>query len=86
MDIQTLKQFFGWCTFINGLLLSIWITTYMLIPEIVYNTQNYFFPIPKETFNIVFYSFLGLYKIIFLIFNAVPYIALLIIVSKMRKL
>ena len=82
MDIQTLKKFFMWCTIINGALLTLWIITFMCFPDLVYRTQNMWFPISKETFNIVFYSFLGLYKIIFLIFNAVPYIALVIIGKK----
>jgi len=51
----------------------------MIAPDLVYKTQKTFFPIPKETFTIVFYSFLGMFKIIFLVFNVVPYIALLVI-------
>ncbi len=50
-----------------------------LAPDLVYRTQNKWFPIPRETFNVVIYSFLGLFKIFFLVFNAVPYVALLII-------
>ncbi len=34
---------------------------------------------PRETFNLIFYSFLGLFKIVFLFFNLVPYVALLIV-------
>jgi hypothetical protein len=34
---------------------------------------------PRETFNVVIYSFLGLFKIVFLVFNVVPWVALLII-------
>ena len=79
MDIQTLTIFFMWCTIINGALLVLWITMYSLAPDLVYRTQNKWFPIPRETFNVVFYSFLGLFKIIFLVFNVVPYVALLIV-------
>ncbi len=82
MDIQALKKFFMWCTIINGVLLTLWITIFMFAPDLVYRTQNMWFPISKETFNLVFYAFLGLYKIIFLIFNAVPFFALLIIGKK----
>ncbi len=84
MDMQALKRFFMWCTIINGALLTIWVITFMLIPDIVYKTQNMWFPIPKETFNLIFYSFIGLYKIIFLTFNAIPYIALVIIGKKIK--
>jgi hypothetical protein len=46
--------------------------------------QNRWFPIPREIYNVVIYSFLGLFKIAFLVFNVVPYIALLIIGRKER--
>jgi hypothetical protein len=79
MDIQTLTTFFMWCTIINGALLTLWITIFMLAPDLVYRTQSEWFPLPRETFNVVFYSFLGLFKIVFLVFNVVPYVALLIV-------
>ena len=79
MDIQTLTSFFMWCTVLNGALLIIWTTTLVLAPDLVYRTQSRWFPIPRETFDLVIYSFLGLFKIVFLVFNLVPYIALLIV-------
>ena len=80
MDLQILTTFFMWCTIINGALLTLWITMFMLAPDLVYRTQSKWFPLPRETFNVVFYSFLGLFKIVFLVFNVVPYVALLIVV------
>ena len=79
MDIQTLTKFFMWCTIINGALLAFWATMCIWAPDLVYRTQNKWFPLPRETFNVVIYSFLGLFKIFFLVFNLVPYVALLIV-------
>jgi hypothetical protein len=79
MDIQTLTAFFMWCTIINGALLVLWSILCMFAPDLVYRTQNKWFPLPRETFNVVIYSFLGLFKIVFLVFNVVPYVALLIV-------
>ena len=79
MGIETLTRFVMWCTIIDGALLALWITMYILAPDLVYRTQSKWFPIPRETFNVVFYSFLGLFKIVFLVFNVVPYVALLIV-------
>jgi len=79
MDIQTLTTFFMWCTIINGIILTFWTLAFMFAPDLTYRTQSKWFPIPQETFNVVIYSFLGLFKILFLVFNIVPYIALLII-------
>jgi hypothetical protein len=78
MDIQTITTFFMWCTVINGGILILWAVFTMLAPDLVYRTQSKWFPIPRETFDVVIYSFLGIFKIFFLMFNAVPYAALLI--------
>ncbi|MCD4722613.1 MAG: hypothetical protein K8S13_22560 [Desulfobacula sp.] len=79
MDIQALTGFFMWCTIINGGILIFWIIILMLTPDLVYRTQSKWFPIPRETFNVVIYAFIGLFKIVFLVFNVVPYIAFRII-------
>lgn len=78
MDIQTLTIFFKWCTIFNGGILILWAVFTMFAPNLVYRTQSIWFPIPRETFNVVIYAFLGVFKIFFLMFNAVPYLALLI--------
>ena len=79
MDIQVLTDSFMWCTIINGGLLIFWSIMIMSAPNLVYRTQSKWFPIPRETFNVLMYSFLGLFKIILLVFNVIPYFALLII-------
>ena len=79
MDIQILTTFFMWCTIINGALLVLWTSMSILAPDLVYRTQSKCFPIPRKTFNVVMYSFLGLFKLVFLVFNVVPYMALLIV-------
>jgi hypothetical protein len=79
MDIQTLTTFFMWCTIIDGALLVFWIIMCIIAPDLVYRTQSKWFLIPRETFNVIMYSFLGMFKIFFMVFNVVPYAALLII-------
>ncbi len=79
MDIQTLTMFFIWCTIINGALLVLWSIILLLVPDSVYRMHKKYFPMPRETFNVLIYSFLGLFKIFFLVFNVVPCAALLII-------
>ena len=76
MHAEFLTQFFMWCTTVNGGLLSIWGMAFLLIPDLVYRTQTWVFPMPRETYNVAMYSFLAVFKILFLIFNAVPYVAL----------
>ena len=78
MDLQTLTTFFMWCTIINCGLLICWVLCQMIIPNLLYKTQVAFFPMAKEKFNPIFYLFLGIYKIFFIVFNAVPFVVLLI--------
>lgn len=79
MDIDTLTRFFMWCTIINGALLLVWASISILLPDFIYKTQSKRFPMPRETFTVVFYAFLGLFKIVFITFNLVPYVVLLIV-------
>ena len=79
MTIQMLTAFFMWCTIINAALLIF--SAIMIIPaqDLVYRMHSKWFSISREAFNVAMYSCLGLFKIAILIFNVVPYIALLII-------
>jgi hypothetical protein len=79
MDIQTLTLFFMWCTIINSGFLIFLALIFMLAPNLVYRLQSKFIPITRETFNIVFYSFMGFFKVVVLVFNVVPWIVLEII-------
>ena len=79
MDIQTLTRFFMWCTILDGAILLVWTLASLLALDWVYRTQSRWYPIPRETFNVVMYSFLGAFKLLFLVFNVAPYVALLII-------
>ncbi len=79
MNIQILTRFFMWCTIINGALLIFSGMMLMFTKDFVYSIHSKFFPISRESFDVVIYSFMGFFKIIFIIFILVPYVALLII-------
>ncbi|QDT98202.1 DUF6868 family protein [Gimesia aquarii] len=79
MDTQTLTTFFMWCTIFNGGVLILWTFFFMFAPDYVYRLQSKWFPLPRETFDVVIYSLLGLFKLVFIAFSLVPYLALLMI-------
>ena len=81
MDIETVRAFFMWCAIINAALLALSFVILALAGDWVYRMHSKWFPIPRETFNVVIYSFLGFLKIFIVVFNLVPYIALLIVGS-----
>ena len=79
MDIQTLQTFFMWCTIINAALLVLTGMILAFAGDWVYRISSKWYPISREASNVAIYSFMGLFKIFFLMFNLVPYVALLII-------
>jgi hypothetical protein len=79
MDIGTVRAFFMWCTIINWVLLAISALVYTFAGDWVYRKHSKRFNISRETFNVVMYSFIGLYKTFLIVFNLVPYTALVII-------
>ncbi len=82
MDIKKLTTFFMWCTIINGALLVLAITGFMVGSDLWYITQSKLFFITQENLTVAIYFFLGFFKIIWMVFNAVPYVALLIVGKK----
>ena len=79
MDIQTLTLFFMWCTIINVGILIFWTMFLLLAPDFVYRTQSKWFAVSREQFDLAMYSFLGLFKALFIVFCVVPWLALVII-------
>ena len=79
MNITILTSFFGWCSVINLGLLLLWSLFFLFAPDLVYRTQKSFVSISRERFDLFMYSFIGLFKLLVLIFNIVPWIALRII-------
>ena len=79
MDIEMLTKFFMWCTILNMGLLMFSFLILAFAGDFVYRTHSKWFPMPRETFNVVVYSSIGMYKIIVFVFNVVPWAALAII-------
>ncbi len=79
MDIPTLTAFFMWCTIINVVILIVWAIIFGSAPDFMYRILIKWFPMPRETFNVVVYSGLAMFRILFVVFFLVPFVALLIV-------
>jgi hypothetical protein len=80
MDIVTVRAFFMWCTILNGGLLALsFLICALTGVRWVYRLHSRWYPISREAFDIAMYSFMGLYKILVLVFNLVPFLALVIV-------
>jgi hypothetical protein len=51
----------------------------MCLKDWIYSIHSRVFSISREAFNIIIYSFLGVYKIFVISLNLVPFIALAIV-------
>ena len=78
MNIQTITTFFMWCTIINAAILIYSSLFLCFAPDFVYRLQSRWFSISRENFDIIAYSYLGLFKVLFFVFNLTPYLALVI--------
>jgi hypothetical protein len=79
MDLATVRAFFLWCTILNGALLGLSALIVTCAGDWVYRVHGRWFGLSRETFNVAIYSFIGLFKVVVLVINAVPYVALLIV-------
>jgi hypothetical protein len=79
MDIQKLTRFFMWCSIINGAILILSVIGIVLGPDFGLSLQSKQFHIPRETLNLALYLFLGVFKIVWLVFNVTPYVTLRVV-------
>ncbi len=79
MDIAVLKAFFMWCTIINFGFLMLTFFMITCCGDWAYGMHSKLFGISREAFNVTIFAFMGLYKVLVILFCAVPYVALLII-------
>ena len=82
MNTEIWIDFFKWCSIINIGLLMLLALMLIRFKDAVYKIHTKMFPIPKESWSTLIYSFLGIYKLFIIVFNIVPYIALLIVLAK----
>lgn len=79
MNIAVVREFFMWCTIINCGLLILSAVILAVAGDWVYRKQGRWYKISRESFNVVIYCFVGLFKMFVLVFNLVPYVALVIV-------
>ena len=79
MTIEMLRGFLGWSTLINFGFVCYWFFFIMFAHDWMYRLHNRWFTLSVERFDSIHYAGIALYKMGILMFNLVPYLALLII-------
>ena len=78
-SLETLRAFFGWCTVINmGLLI---IAAFVAGPmrSVLTGIHSKMYGLSEVDLSVAYFRYLADYKIAIVVFNLVPYIALVII-------
>ena len=80
MDIETVREFLGWCTVINLGVFFLAMIKLLAIRDWASKVHAKMFQIDDASVRQVYFQYLAYYKIAILVFNLVPYIALTIMV------
>ena len=81
MNIETLTTLLGWSTVINWGILFLWFLMMVIARNWVYQVHTQWFNINKERFEEIHYQLMGLYKLMIILFNLVPYIVLRVVIN-----
>lgn len=79
MDIDVVRNALLWCTIINYGLLMFWFAVYVLPHTWLHRLWGRWFQLTTEQFDAINFAGIVLYKVGILLFNLVPYVALVII-------
>jgi hypothetical protein len=79
MNLEIARDVLFWCTAINYGVLLLWFLFFRFAHDWRYRFHSRWFRIPAEQFDAIHYTAMAIYKIGILLFNLVPYVALLIV-------
>jgi hypothetical protein len=79
MSVEVARNSLLWCFVINYGLLLVWFLLYVLPHEWLYRIWGKWFRLTVEQFDVINFAGIVLYKTGILLFNLVPYVALLIV-------
>ncbi|MBU3006072.1 DUF6868 family protein [Paraglaciecola arctica] len=79
MFIEQLLSFFAWCTLLNYSVLIIWFFIFKLGHDWLHLLHGKWFDLNEQQFDLINYCGMGLFKLLILVFNLAPWIALQLI-------
>ncbi|CAM4300252.1 hypothetical protein BIW53_13090 [Pseudoalteromonas byunsanensis] len=76
VTLEQVTEFFGWCAFINIVVLCTTTVLLLALKGKVLPLHAKMFDIPESKCSVLYFSYLSNYKVITLTFFVVPYLAL----------
>ena len=81
MSIEFLKDFLLWCLIANYAVLLVWFVVFSFARTWLFTLHTRWFKLSPESFDIVHYGGMAIYKIGILLFNLIPFAALCFMAS-----
>lgn len=78
MNLNTARDVLFWCAILNYGVLVVWFSVFRVAHDRLYSLHSRWFRISAAQFDAIHYAGMAIYKIGVLLFNLVPYLALLI--------
>jgi hypothetical protein len=82
MDRDYVRQVLAWSTLINYLILLIWFIAFTAAHDWVYGMHTKWFKLSVEQFDYGHYGGMAIYKLLIMVFNLAPYLAMRLIQYK----
>lgn len=82
MESKVMRKFLGWCSVINMIFLLFSWLLFIVAHDFIYHFWEGYHNLTIETFDAIYISIIGIYKILIIGFMIIPYFVLRIIDSK----
>ena len=79
MTLEIVRSTLAWCTLINLILLAWWAVFFFFAHDWTYRMHSKWFQMSVEKFDTIHYAGIAFFKIVLIVFNLVPYLALRIV-------
>ncbi len=79
MTFELVRDTLLWCTVINFGLLTLWFVGFIVARDWIRRLHGKWFKFSEESFDVIHYAGMAIFKLLIFVFNLVPYIALLIV-------
>jgi len=79
MTVDAIQSFLIYSTLLNYSIVAVWFLVFRFAHSWLYQLHSRWFSISAETFDVIHYAGMAVYKVGILLFNLVPYLALCLV-------
>jgi len=80
MTAEIFRSVLGWSALINYGVLLLWFLFFVLAHDWMYRVHTRFFTLTVEKFDSAHYGSMAIFKLLVIVFNLVPYLAMRIVI------